>query len=280
MRRAVVFTLLAILAFVMCYPVLFILTGSLMSGDELSSRLSELLFYKGGGYVDWALFPRKVSPESFRELFLFQPGFFRLFWNTVLITGGVLLGQLLLAAPAAWGFAQYKFRGRGLLFTLYIILMMLPFQVLMLPEYIHLGAMGLLNSLPAVILPGVFSTFPVFIEYNFFRGIPSSVVEAARLDGAGEPDIFLRIGLPAGRAGIAAAMMLQFLEYWSIIEPPMAFLDSPAKWPLSLFIPSISVDNAGIAFVASLIAMFPAILIFRIGQPALEGGIAAMGVKR
>ena len=151
MRRAVVFTLLAILAFVMCYPVLFILTGSLMSGDELSSRLSELLFYKGGGYVDWALFPRKVSPESFRELFLFQPGFFRLFWNTVLITGGVLLGQLLIAAPAAWGFAQYRFRGRGLLFTLYIILMMLPFQVLMLPEYIHLGAMGLLNSLPAVI---------------------------------------------------------------------------------------------------------------------------------
>ena len=158
--------------------------------------------------------------------------------------------------------------------------MMFPFQVLMLPEYIHLAKLGLMDTLGAVILPGIFSSFPVFIEYNFFRGISSSVLDAARLDGAGEWQIFWEIGLPAGMPGVAASMMLQFLEYWSTIEQPLAFLDTKSKWPLSLYLPQISMDNVGISFAASLISMIPAILIFRIGQPCLEGGIAAMGVKR
>lgn len=158
--------------------------------------------------------------------------------------------------------------------------MMMPFQVLMLPEYIVLNKLNLLNTLWAIILPGAFSTFPVFIMYNFFKGVPKTVIEAARMDGAGEFKIFLHVGIPAGAAGIAASMVLQFLEYWNMVEQPMIFLEREETWPLSLYLPNISLENVGISFVAAFISLIPSILIFRLGQESLESGIAATTVKR
>ena len=108
-----------------------------------------------------------------------------MFWNSVKITGGILAGQLLLGMPAAWGLARYKFRGRRAGYLLYIIMMMMPFQVTMLSEYLVLDRLRLLDTSAAVILPGMFSTFSVFIMYRFFCGIPESISDAARIDGAG-----------------------------------------------------------------------------------------------
>ena len=229
-------------AFIVLYPALFILIGSLMGEEELAGNLAGILDKSVDSYVSWSLLPKEGSVESYRQLMLFEPGFFVLFWNTVKICAGVIIGQLLIAVPAAWGFAMYDFPLKKMLFMLYIIFMMLPFQVLMLPEYMVLSRLRLIDTLWAVILPGVFSTFPVFIIYNFFKGIPEQEIEAARLDGAGEFRIFLSIGIPAGRSGIAAAMILQFLEYWNIVEQPMIFLDSEEKMPLSLYLPHISME--------------------------------------
>ena len=114
----------------------------------------------------------------------------------------------------------------------------------------------------------------------FFKGIPEQEIEAARLDGAGEFRIFFSIGIPAGRSGIAAAMVLQFLEYWNIVEQPMIFIDSEEKLPLSLYLPNISMENAGIAFAAAFLSLIPSVLIFRLGQESLEAGITATTIKR
>lgn len=280
MKKKIFFALLAVLSFMVCYPALFILVGSFMGEGELSENLMGILNVQSEAYAEWSLLPQKWSLESYVNLLLYEPGFFTLFWNSVKICAGVLLGHLLFAAPCAYGFAMYDFRFKKLLFTLYIIFMMLPFQVLMLPEYIVLKKLSLFNTLWAIILPGAFSAFPVFIMYNFFRGIPSSVIEAARMDGAGEPAIFLKVGLPAGAAGIAASMVLQFLEYWNVIEQPMIFLSREETWPLSLYLPSINLDNLGVSFAAALISLIPSLLIFRLGQDSLEAGIAATTVKR
>lgn len=280
MSRRIPFFFLSVLVFAVCYPVLFIAAGSVTGKEELIANLAPVLLPETGGFAKWTLLPETWSGSGYKELFLYQPGFFVLFWNSIKICMGVLAGQMLIAVPAAWAFARYEFRGRKSLFSLYIIFMLMPFQVLMLSEYLVFSKMQLLDTLWAMILPGVFSAFPVFILYNFFKGIPEELLEASRLDGAGELQVFLHIGLPAGLPGIGAVMILQFLEYWNLIEQPMLFLESKDKWPLSLYLPNIDLENAGIALAAALVTLVPSYLVFRIGQRSLESGIAATGVKR
>lgn len=181
--------------------------------------------------------------------------------------------------PAAWGFAKYRFPLKKAVFTLYILLMMMPFQVTMLSNYLVLDRLHLLNTHAGIILPAAFSTFPVFIMYRFFCGVPGSILEAAQIDGAGPLQIFLHIGLPLGSAGVVSAVVLSFLEYWNLIEQPLTFLQDKRLWPLSLYLPNISLDRAGIAFTASVTALFPAVLIFLSGQDYLEQGIIASAIK-
>ena len=149
----------------------------------------------------------------------------------------------------------------------------------MLSEYLVLDKLNLLNTLWALILPGIFSTFPVFILYNSFRGIPNEILEAGRIDGASEWQLFLEIGLPLGKSGIFSVIVLSFLEYWNLVEQPMTFLKDKVRWPMSIFLPSIEPENAGITFVASVISLIPALLVFLSGQEYLEKGISYMGMK-
>lgn len=217
--------------------------------------------------------------RSYVEVLLDSPEFFVMFWNSVKITFGVLAGHFLIGTTAAWGFAKFRFPGKKILFTIYIALMMMPFQVMMLSNYLVLDRLHLLDTHGGIILPAIFSTFPVFIMYRFFEGIPESLLESARLDGAGEIKIFLKIGLPLGSPGIISAMVLGFLEYWNLIEQPMAFLKTKSLWPLSLLLPNISLNDAGMAFASSVIVLLPALLVFLAGQDYLEQGIIATALK-
>ena len=137
----------------------------------------------------------------------------------------------------------------------------------------------LLDRLSGIILPGIFSTFPVFLMYRFFESVPETLLDAARLDGAGEVQIFVRLGLPLGSPGIISAMVLGFLEYWNLIEQPMAFLKEKSLWPVSLFLPNITLEEAGLAFATSVVALLPALLVFLAGQDYLEQGIMASATK-
>ena len=188
-------------------------------------------------------------------------------WTSVTVPG----------APAAWALAQKELQGRKLILGLYIVLMLLPFQVLMAPSYFVLRRLSLLDTPWAIILPGVFSTLPVFLMSRSFSGIPPELIEAAKLDGANAIQIFVKIGLPLGRPGILAAAVLSFLEAWSAIEQPMSFLRSQEHWPFSLFLPVISSENLASGLAAGLITLIPAVLIFKFGQKYLELGIQAEG---
>jgi len=157
--------------------------------------------------------------------------------------------------------------------------MLMPFQVTMLSNYLTLDKMHLINTHASIILPTVFSTFPVFIMYRFFGQISDSTIEAAQIDGANRFQIFMKIGLPLGYPGIAAAMVIGFLEYWNLIEQPLAFLTDKALWPMSLFLPNIGLDQAEVAFASSIIVLIPSFLVFLAGQNYMEQGIAAMTSK-
>lgn len=269
---------LLLLGGMFCAPVLLLLSGTVMSRYELTQNLLPLMA-DNENMIGWTFFPDYPTFEHFARILFYTPQFFVVFWNSMKIVTLILAGQLLLAVPAAWAFAVYPFRFRKLLFTLYVVLMLMPFQVTMLSSYLVLNGMGLINTHAAVILPAVFSTFPVFLIYRGFCSLPKGLIEAARIDGAGEWMIFRKIGLPLSSGGILSAAVLGFLEYWNLMEQPLAFLEDQSLWPLSLYLPEIGLTQAGYSFVASVITLIPAIFVFLAGRDYLEQGIVASGLK-
>lgn len=259
-------------------PVLFLVCGSLMGKGEILECLAPVL-EQGDGHAAWRLFPMYPTLRSWVELALDSPEFFQMFWNSMKITAGILAGQLVFGMPSAWALARYSFPGKKQVYFLYILLMMLPFQVTMLSEYLVLDGLGMLDDLASIIWPGVFSTFSVFIMYRFFCAIPEELLDAARIDGAGEFAIFLQFGIPIGASGILSAVVLQFLECFSMIEQPLVFLKTKSLWPLSMYLPQIGTEQTGFALCASLVALMPALLVFVMGQRYLEQGIAAAAMK-
>ena len=251
-----------------------------MDGQELMDCFTPLISDSGGSYVSWRLIPTSFSLSAIRELFLFQHGFFRLFWNTCIITGSVLVGQLMIGVPASWCLARHDFKYKRLVIIAYFLIGMIPFQAWMLPEYLHLMRLNILNSMWAIILPGTFSAFPIFIEYMAFQTIPKELIEAARMDGADEWKTLLHIGIPLGRSGIIAAMILQFLDYWNLVEEPAVFIKDEQNWPMSLYLPTMSLENIPIQFVATVVSMIPAVLLFLLAQPSLEEGVGAVVKKK
>lgn len=277
-RKFLLFAALLGLTFLICFPIWFAVTGAFSAQWELEANLSPV-FSNTEGMAAWSALPAAPTLQSLVEVLLDSPGFFTMFWNSAAISLGILAGQLLVDVPAAWALARFPLRGKKTLLTVYIVLMLMPFQVLMFPQYLVLQKLDLLDTLWAVILPAVFSTFPVFLLYRFFKAIPQEILEAARMDGAGELRIFCRIALPLGSPGILSAAILTFLDSWNMIEQPMTYLKTKSLRPLSLFLPEIGISDMGMGFAAALLMLIPALLLFFGCEEYLEQGIALSGGK-
>ena len=259
---------LTLLALLVWWPVWYLLMGALQSPEELELTVGPAI--SGQGQAVYTILPTWPTLWPLIGLLLDTPEFWDTFWNTVLLSVPQVLGQLLTAIPAAWALSRLRFRGRTVLTGLYILLMLMPFQVTMTPNFLVLDALGLMDTVWAVILPGIYSAFPVFIMLRFFDGIPRELLDSADLDGADHWETFWYIGLPLGRPGILAAMVLTFLESWSAVEQPMTFLRKERWLPLSLRIGKMELSQA---MGAGLVALIPAVLVFRWGQKYLELGI-------
>ena len=278
LRRYGMLCVLSFLSFFVIVPLWLLISGSFMGGREAAQNFAPVLENAAGSAL-WPLIPRYPTIQPYVELLLDTPQFFGMFWNSVAQVFPLVLGQVLLGAPAAWAFARYEFRFKKALFLLYIVLMLMPFQVTMVSSYLVLKGLKLMDTMWAIILPGAASTFPVFIMTRFFQAIPASLTEAAAIDGAGPFKVFLRGGLPLGAPGILSAVVLGFFEYWNALEVPLTFLKDKSLWPLSLYLPAISSENLGVSLIASVVMLTPALLIFLFGQKYLEQGITAAGMK-
>lgn len=278
MRKWLIGMLLSLAALFVWVPLWMLLSASFMGGEEMAHNLAPVLTEEAG-FAHWPLLPQYPTLQPYVELLLDAPEFFTMFWNSCKQVFPIVAGQIAIGAPAAWAFARFRFRGKGALYALYIVLMLMPFQVTMVSSYFVLDGLGLMNTVWAIILPGAVSTFPVFLMIRFFAAIPSALTEAASLDGAGPWQIFLYLGLPLGAPGILSAVVLGFLEYWNALEQPMTFLKDRTIWLLSLYLPTVTAENADASLAASVIMLTPALLIFLFGQKYLEAGIAASGMK-
>ncbi len=244
----------------------------------MSDNVSALFSYHNT-FVKWSVLPLYPTIKPYIELLCDTPEFLHLFWNSCKQVFPIIFGYLLISLPGAWAFGVYNFPLKKILFFVYTVLMIMPFQVTMVSNYLVINRLNLMNSELAIILPAVFSAFPVFIMTKFFASIPRALFEAAEVDGAGEFQIFFRVGINIGMPGIISALVLGFLEAWNAIEQPLIYIRTQSRWPLSLQLPNITADKAGIALAASVVTMLPAMLIFLIGQSSLEQGVQATGIK-
>ena len=277
-RTVILYILFALLSLAILYPVVLVILLSVQDSDELAETISPLVQFTGE-YANVHYLPQYPTLGYFTDLLIFTPEFYTVFWNSLLMVGIILLFQLVVAVPSAWAFARFRFRGKKLLFNLYVIFMLMPFQVTMLSQYIVLDRFQLMDTRWAVILPAIFSTFAVFLIYRGFADIPNGVADSARIDGANEWQVLRYIGLPLGKHGILSCLVLSFLDYWNMVEQPLAFIKDKSKFPLSLYLPMMDLSNAEIMLAASVVTLVPAVFVFIIGQDYLEQGIISSALK-
>lgn len=192
------------------------------------------------------------------------------------------VGAVLLSALAAYGFSRIEFKGRNAMFMIYLSMMMVPPQVLFVPKFIMFDWAGIYNTHWALILPGMFTIFGVFMMRQFFLSVPYEISEAAFIDGAGHFRIFSRIILPMAKPSLATLAIIDFSWHWNDYENALVFLIDQRLYtvPLGLqnFILENTVDYNGM-MAAATAGIIPMILVFLIGQRYIIQGVASAAVK-
>nr|WP_240644573.1 carbohydrate ABC transporter permease [Paenibacillus paeoniae] len=269
----------------MLVPILLTVTNSLMTEREIGLNyglLGQMVDTASGGkdaFVNLKILPDWLSLEQYRHVLVLAPKFLRMFWNSAAMVLPIIVGQVAVAALAAYAFAKLRFFGRDKLFLVYLMTMLMPFQVTLVPNYMVIDWLGLMNSEAAIILPGIFGAFGVFMLRQFMAHIPFAYTEAAKMDGAGQWTIFLRIILPLAKPGLAALVVLLFVDYWNMIEQPIIFLQEAARQPLSLYLSYIDKEARGVAFAASVLYMTPMVLLFLYAESYFVEGVQLSGIK-
>ncbi|WP_460915747.1 carbohydrate ABC transporter permease [Plantactinospora veratri] len=229
--------------------------------------------------------PPTIEPDwhwsNYRRVFELLP-FGEQFLNTVLMAVGRTAGQLLFCSMAAYAFARLRFPGRNLLFGIFLSVLMVPPPLFVIPQYEIMAKLGWLNSLQALIVPGLFSAFGVFLLRQFFLGLPKELDEAARLDGASPLRIYWSVMLPLARPGLLALAILALLWSWNDLFWPLVVNTDPDKMTLSAGLASLQGQfqtDYPVLMAGSLLASLPVIAVFVVMQRHFIEGIALSGNK-
>ncbi|GAA0245571.1 carbohydrate ABC transporter permease [Saccharothrix mutabilis subsp. mutabilis] len=221
---------------------------------------------------DWSNYTKVFHSIPFGEQLL----------NTVLMTAGRTAGQLLLCSMAAYAFARLTFPGRDAIFMLFLSVLMVPSQLFLIPQYQIMQELGWLNSLQALIVPGVFSAFGTFLLRQFFLSLPKDLEEAAGLDGANPLRIYWHIMLPLARPGLVALGILTVLWSWNDLMWPLVVNNDPEQMTLSAGLATLKGEHFTdypVLMAGSLLATLPVIVVFIVMQRRVLEGIAFTGSK-
>lgn len=265
-------------------PIVLTITNSFMSSSEISSNYGSVFATSDTGgkvyiseKVNLKFIPDMVSFSQYITTLFKSPEYLLKFWNSVILVGPIVVFQLVVAALASYGFARYQGRLRQIIFFAYIILMLMPYQVTLVPNYLVSDWLNILDTYWSIWLPGIFSPFAVYLLTKFMRRIPTSVIEAAQIDGAGEWQIFRKICLPLCKGAVCSVAILVFIDYWNMVEQPLILLTDAETHPLSVFLSKINAGEIGLAFAVATIYMVPCLLIFLYGEEYLVDGITYQG---
>ena len=266
-------------------PTVLTISNSFMTQSEISANYGKVFSSVAGSdgktyisdTVNLKFIPDKVTFSQYITVLLRSPDYLLKFWNSVILVVPIVLAQLVIASITAYGFTRWRGKVRAFLFFFYVILMLMPTQVTLVPNYLVSDWVGLLNTRWAIILPGTFAPFSVFLLTKSMRRIPVSLIEAAKLDGSSEWQIFKDICLPQCRSALYSIAILVFIDYWNMVEQPIILLQDAEKQPLSVYLSTINTSEVGLAFAIATIYMVPSLLLFLHGEDYLVEGIAHQG---
>lgn len=220
-----------------------------------------------------------ISLQAYYLVFWGEPQYLMSFWRSLGISLCASLGNLLVSVLAGFGFARYSFRGRNVIFFILTIMMVLPVQVTLVPNYITLSRLGLLDTYAALILPLIFVPLGTFILRQSFLSIPDNVMDAAMLDGCSAVQILWRVAIPMNLSGVICAFMLSFLDAWNMVEQPIAFLKDVNRYPISVALSYVPPADNGVQLVCCVLAALPCLFIFSLFNRELIEGITLAEVK-
>lgn len=211
-----------------------------------------------------------------------SPGswFLAFFKNSIILVLPIVVGQTLVALPAAYAFSRLRSKFSDTIFFIYIITLMMPFMASLVPSYIVVEKLGLLMKYSSVILPGVFGAFGVFLLKQFMQSIPVEYIEAAEIMGASQLVILIRIMIPLVKNGIMALIILLFIDNWSMVEQPLIFIQDMRKFPISIFLSNNDILAQDDVFAAAVLSMLPALAVFLFCQKFLLQGIRMSSTGR
>ncbi|MGM7723151.1 carbohydrate ABC transporter permease [Metabacillus sp. Hm71] len=204
--------------------------------------------------------------------------------NTVVLVIFTMIGQVISSAFIAFGFARLNFFGKGFWFAIMMVTLMLPYEVVMIPQYIIFSKLGWLDSIKPIVIPAYFGhPFFIFLLVQFIRTIPRELDEAATIDGCNTFKIFYKIILPLIRPALATASIFSFYWTWDNLLGPVLYLNSPDKYTVSMalnmFLSNETVSNWGAMFAMSIVTLIPVFVVFFLFQRHVVEGISTSGLK-
>lgn len=273
------------LGFLFLIPLIVTITNSFMPANDILSHYTTQLsvFDIVNGvkekFIQIPVIPSRITLSQYADVLINQPAFLILLANSLKITVPVVLGNIMVSVLTAYGFSIWQWKHKEKVFFIYIVVMLMPLQAVLVPNYIIADQLGLTESYLAIILPGIFSPFGTFLLRQNMKSIPKEYFEAAQVDGAGSLYIFLHVALPQMKSGIAALAMLVFIEYWNIVEQVIIFIKEYYREPLSVFLSHIPSENVSLIFAASAVYLLLPLWFLMLGQKDLEKGIELSGIK-
>lgn len=270
-KKIMLTVLMFVVALIVIFPFIWMLLCSFKPLNEIYTFppkfLSENMSLKNYKYV----------------LFEQDPSFMVYLKNSVITTVISVLGTVITSSLAGYAFAKMKFKLRDTLFMTYLITMMVPFQVLMVPQFILFKGMGIFNTLWALILPRLFTPLGTFLMRQYFLGVPDEIIEAGKVEGLGEFGIFSRLVLPIAKPAVSTVVILNFVWRWNDYEAPLIFLTDNKLYTLTVGLTNF-IDESGFSqdhliMAATTIALIPIILIFIFGQKYFIEGLTSGSVK-
>ena len=267
LRRGLIL-LLTLGAIIMLFPLYWMVTGALKTEVELASIPPTF----------WPLNPR---PQNFVEAWGVGD-FTRYTFNSFIIASGTVIGVVFSSTMAGYALAKYRFPGRSLFFSLILLTLLIPGQSTAIPLYLQMRDLRLLNHPLSVILPAVAGGFGTFLVRQYLQGFPSELLDAARIDGAGELRIFLQIVVPHLGPVIATLVIIVFMASWDSFFWPLIVLSSPGNYTLPIGIALFQdqyVTTRSYVLAVSTLATIPVLIIFALAQRHFIQGIALSGLK-
>ena len=225
--------------------------------------------------------PAKYTVGNFSEVW-FDIGFWRFSLNSAFVALTITTCQLLTSTMAGFAFARYEFPGRTVIFIVILSTLMIPFQVIMIPLFIMMAKLGLVNTYWGMIVPAIVTPFGIFLMRQFMLSVPKSLLEAARIDGASEPFIYARIMLPLSKPAIAALTIFTFLAAWDDFLWPLIIINSKQKWTLPIAMSRFTeqyISQTHLQMAGAAVMFLPVLIVFLMMQRNFIEGVAMTGLK-